>query len=299
MFTRFYRWSMDRLNDNGVIAFITNRTFIDGRAFDGFRKSVQNEFDSIYIVDLRSDVRANPKIAGTSHNVFGIQTGVAIAFLVKDSEKQKDKRKCKIHYIELDDFWRKEKKLEWIRENPISTIAFERIEHDAKNNWINQSDNDWDNLISLIDKEVKSDKSEEAVFKMFSLGIATHRDDWIYDKDKTALERKVKFFIKVYSQTLIDENFVDKHKIAWDADLDSYLHRRIKIKFEERKITESLFRPFNKRYFYNDKHLNSRLYQFPNLIKKDEDNLVVAFNVPASAKPFHCVATTTNTKLRK
>ncbi|MEJ7701728.1 MAG: hypothetical protein WKF71_19100 [Pyrinomonadaceae bacterium] len=75
------------LNDNGVIAFITNRTFIDSRAFDGFRKSVQEEFDSIYIVDLRSDVRANPKIAGTTHNVFGIQTGVAIAFLSQKLEK--------------------------------------------------------------------------------------------------------------------------------------------------------------------------------------------------------------------
>lgn len=84
MFTRFYRWSMDRLNDNGIIAFITNRTFIDSRAFDGFRKSVQDEFDAIYIIDLKSDVRANPKIAGTTHNVFGIQTGVAIAFLVKN-----------------------------------------------------------------------------------------------------------------------------------------------------------------------------------------------------------------------
>lgn len=86
MFTRFYRWSMDRLNDKGIIAFVTNRSFIDSRAFDGFRKSVQNEFDAIYIVDLRSDVRANPKIAGTTHNVFGIQTGVAVAFFIKGSK---------------------------------------------------------------------------------------------------------------------------------------------------------------------------------------------------------------------
>lgn len=86
MFTRFYRWSMDRLNDNGVIAFVTNRSFIDSRAFDGFRKSVQDEFDAIYIIDLKGDVRANPKIAGTTHNVFGIQTGVALAFFIKGSK---------------------------------------------------------------------------------------------------------------------------------------------------------------------------------------------------------------------
>ena len=246
MFTRFYRWSMDRLNDNGVIAFITNRTFIDSRAFDGFRKSVQNEFDSIYIVDLRSDVRANPKIAGTSHNVFGIQTGVAIAFLVKDSEKQKDKRKCKIHYIELDDFWRKEKKLEWIRENPISTIAFERIEPDAKNNWINQTDNDWESLLPLIDKDVKAGKSEEAVFKLFSRGIETARDDWVYDLSKNDLEVKIKYFIDSYNDS-INKN-KKKFSIKWNSSLDEYFNGKHKIKFNASLIKESSYRPYYKMF---------------------------------------------------
>lgn len=83
MYARFYRWAMDRIDENGVIAFVTNRSFIDSRTFDGFRKSIEDDFDFAYIVDTRSDVRANPKIAGTTHNVFGIQTGVAVMFLVK------------------------------------------------------------------------------------------------------------------------------------------------------------------------------------------------------------------------
>ncbi|MEJ7701729.1 MAG: hypothetical protein WKF71_19105 [Pyrinomonadaceae bacterium] len=116
-------------------------------------------------------------------------------FLVKNSKKQKDKRKCKIHYIELDDFWRKEKKLEWIRENPISTIAFERIEPDAKNNWINQTDNDWDSLLPLIDKDVKAGKSEEAYFQIFSLAeLKQIRDEWVYDFDAKAIRSKSKCF---------------------------------------------------------------------------------------------------------
>lgn len=86
MYSRFFRWAMDRLNNQGIIAFITNRSFIDSRTFDGFRKCVQEDFDYVYIIDTKSDVRANPKIAGTTHNVFGIQTGVAIMFLVKTNE---------------------------------------------------------------------------------------------------------------------------------------------------------------------------------------------------------------------
>ncbi len=87
MYSRFFRWAMDRLGSEGIIAFITNRSFIDSRTFDGFRKVIQEEFDYIYIIDTQSDVRANPKIAGTTHNVFGIQTGVAVMFLVKVKNK--------------------------------------------------------------------------------------------------------------------------------------------------------------------------------------------------------------------
>ena len=88
MYTRFFRWATDRLGKNGIIAFITNRSFIDSKTFDGFRKCIERDFDHIYIVDTQSDVRNNPKISGTKNNVFGIQTGIAVMFLVKaQSEK--------------------------------------------------------------------------------------------------------------------------------------------------------------------------------------------------------------------
>ncbi|TAD75513.1 MAG: hypothetical protein EA001_13855 [Oscillatoriales cyanobacterium] len=89
MYTRFFRWASDRLGQNGIIAFITNRSFIDSKTFDGFRKSIDREFDYVYIVDTQSDVRNNPKISGTKNNVFGIQTGIAVMFLVKVKKRSK------------------------------------------------------------------------------------------------------------------------------------------------------------------------------------------------------------------
>ena len=86
MYSRFYRWAVDRLGEEGIIAFVTNRSFIDSRTFDGFRKCIYEDFDYVYIVDTKSDVRTNPKIAGTTHNVFGIQTGVAIMFLIRKKQ---------------------------------------------------------------------------------------------------------------------------------------------------------------------------------------------------------------------
>jgi predicted helicase len=83
MYTRFIRWASNRLVSNGIIAFIVNRSFIESRQSDGFRKVIAEEFDFIYLLDTQSDVRKNPKISGTKNNVFGIQTGVAVMFLVR------------------------------------------------------------------------------------------------------------------------------------------------------------------------------------------------------------------------
>jgi predicted helicase len=167
MYTRFYRWAMDRLSENGIIALVTNRSFIDGRALEGFRKVVQDDFDHAYIIDTKSDVRANPKIAGTTHNIFGIQTGVAVMFLVKSSHKKLKSEPCKIEYVAMDDFWKKARKLEWFVENEMRNIEFENIAPDNKNNWINLTDNDWEKLLPMINKEAKAGNSEGAIFKLF------------------------------------------------------------------------------------------------------------------------------------
>ena len=70
MYKRFIRWASDRLDDDGIVAFITNRAYLETRQDDGFRKVAAQEFSDIYVMDLGSDVRRNPKISGTTHNVF-------------------------------------------------------------------------------------------------------------------------------------------------------------------------------------------------------------------------------------
>lgn len=177
MYSRFYRWAMDRLNENGIIAFITNRSFIESRTFDGFRRIIQREFDHAYIIDTKSDVRANPKIAGTTHNVFGIQTGVAIMFLVRTKDKALQDHNCRIEYMAMEDEWRKEIKLEWLRNNKFENIPFSNITPDKNANWVNLSDNDWDSFIPIANKSTKLGKSQSAIFNYNSLGFVTSRDE--------------------------------------------------------------------------------------------------------------------------
>ena len=137
MYKRFLRWASDRLSDDGIVAFITNRAYLDARQDDGFRKVASEEFTDIYVLDLGSDVRRNPKISGTTHNVFGIQTGVAIGFFVRDKTRTSE---CNIHYartvrtrrLQLD-------KLAYLSGTNLDETPFEDITPDAKNNWLNQS----------------------------------------------------------------------------------------------------------------------------------------------------------------
>src|SRR5207248_216683 len=123
MYARFFRWASDRMADDGVLAFITNRSFIESRTFDGFRKAVAQEFNEIYVVDLGGDVRANTKLSGTKHNVFGIQTGVAISFFVK-RHKQKG---CKIFYARRPEMDTADEKLSFLANTEASTISYQRI----------------------------------------------------------------------------------------------------------------------------------------------------------------------------
>jgi predicted helicase len=280
MYARFYRWAMDRLDENGIIAMITNRSFIDSRTFDGFRNIIQKEFDYAYIIDTKSDVRQNPKIAGTTHNVFGIQTGVAIMFLIK--KKDVESSYCKIEYIAMQDEWKKEDKLQWLGEHNLKDIPFEHIQPDKDNNWINLSDNDWDSLIAVADKEVKGNKNQKAIFSLYSLGLCSHRDDWNIDFSKETLVNKTKYFCDTYNserarwqksdKRIKINDFVDR-TIKWTDDLENQVKRNSALSFNENKIRESQYRPFVKQNIYYDRIVIDRVYQLDNMLPINNSEL--------------------------
>ncbi len=286
MYVRFLRWASDRIGKNGIVSFVMNRSFIDSIAFDGLRKCFAKDFQEIWIVDTQSDVRANPKIAGTTHNVFGIQTGVCVAFMIRHEEKFQDQERTKLYYFSLEDEMRKDDKLWFLATNRFKDVPFQRIRPDQKGNWINQTDNDFDTLIPLIDKEVKNGKSQNAIFELFSLGVATHRDAWVYDFSRKNLEKKVRFLIDIYQKSVKNNDFEQKRIIAWDADLEKYRERGVKKKFEKKNILKTFFRPFTKKYLYFDKHLNGRNYQWRNIFSEMEANPHISFSGIGHNKPF-------------
>jgi predicted helicase len=210
MYSRFYRWASDRLNDEGIIAFITNNSFLDARTFDGFRKCLEDEFDYIYIIDLGGDVRKNPKLSGTTHNIFGIQTGVAILFLIKLKNSKNvscniPTKQCKIYYSRRSEFEINTEKLAFISKYNLKNIIDESelIKPDKNNNWINLAqDNDFHSLLPLLNKKTKLSEIQEeenAIFKLYSNGVVTARDEWVIDDNDKNLIDKIKYFINIYN----------------------------------------------------------------------------------------------------
>jgi predicted helicase len=110
--------------------------------------------------------------------------------------------RAKIFYFTLQDEQTKEEKLDWFERARFEQIPFDHITPDQKANWINLTDNDFDSFLPLIDKEVKAGRSQEAVFQLFSRGVATQRDEWVYDFSKEALIKRMKYFVEVYGDRL-------------------------------------------------------------------------------------------------
>ncbi|TRT81794.1 MAG: DNA methyltransferase [Microcystis aeruginosa Ma_OC_H_19870700_S124] len=300
MYSRFFRWATDRLGENGIIAFITNSSFIDARTFDGFRKVVENEFSEIYIIDLGGNVRKNPKLSGTTHNVFGIQTGVAISLIVK---RESNNLPCRILYTRRPELDTASQKLEFLSSTKLNQLDFEHIIPDKKHNWIEQSDNDFNDLIAVVDKNTKlsNDKINElAIFKLYTNGIKSNRDEWVYDFNSQQLESKISYFIDVYNSDVfkyaemslssnvnIDE--MVNLNIKWSRDLKKHLIARHSITFDRAKIIFSLFRPFIGQSFYSDFILNDVLTNYhAELFGKgfDYSNSVIYFSGVPSSKPF-------------
>lgn len=281
MYTRFFRWASDRLHDDGILALITNRNFIEKAAFDGFRRDVAEEFSEIYVVDLGGDVRANPKLSGTMHNVFGIQTGVTISFFIKRTlAKGKARPATKIHYARRPEMEIAEDKLAFLSANPATAITYAQIKPDAKNNWLGQTDNDWDTLIPVADKITKAAKSksqERAIFRLFSRGLGTYRDDWVYDFDPGHLEKKMRFFVDSYEQTRKNPANAKRDAIKWDRELDKYLKLKVLKSFDRTNIRSAAFRPFVSTHVYFDKHFNGMTYQLPSMFLSDVENPSIAF----------------------
>lgn len=289
MYVRFWRWASDRLKDDGVIAFVTNRNFIEKVAFDGFRLSIADEFAECWLMDLGGDVRANPKISGTKHNVFGIQTGVTIAFMVR---KQAAKG-FKLFYARRPEEETAVDKLAFLE----SVQDFGRwdvapLKPDGKANWLSGEHADWQAYIPLADPAKGPSDAQgarvEAVFRLASNGLETGRDEWNWARSPQSLKKQVRGFLGLYAAALSDSEKAKDLKL--DRQLDRLLQNRQKIVEDRGCYRLGEYRAFTKRYVYFAGELNAYRFRLPNMFANGEPNATITFD--GMAAEYFCALAT-------
>lgn len=305
-YIKAFRWASDRIiaNGEGIVAFVSNNAFLDSLATDGMRAHLEKDFDLIYVADLGGNVRKNPKLSGTTHNVFGIQVGVSINLLVRlPRAEETRKRKAKIFYHAVPLAWRRTEKYEWLEEmENFQKVKWSAVSPDKQHNWIQSGlREEFETFLPLGDRNALGNNSPTPpIFAHYSRGVATSRDAWAVNFQREAVAANMERTIEAYNAEVERwhrakkkpeklENFIDfdSAKIAWSRDLKNDLLRHRTVDFEEAKARPSLYRPFTKSYLFFDRVMNEEVYGFPETFPTpDSENLCICVTDAGSEKPF-------------
>ena len=292
-YVKAVRWAADRIGDEGIVAFVSNNGFLDGVATDGMRKHLADDFDAIYILDLGGNVRKNPKLSGTTHNVFGIQVGVSINFFVKRRDKAGSP--AEMFYARVDENWRKEEKYRYLDEKrQYGNVDWTRITPDKRHTWLTEGLHaEFETFMPLGSREAKASKGEavDVVFHRFSSGVKSNRDAWAYNFRRNVLSENIIRTIETYNEQVFKwerlgnkgvnvDDFVlyDDKKIKWSHTLKQNLRRGRVVDFSLEKLRESLYRPFTTSNLYFDRVMNEAVYVFPSIFptpKTETENRVI------------------------
>ena len=304
-YIKAFRWAMDKIGDEGIVVFVTNNGFIDGQMFDGMRKHLSEEFDTLYILDLGGNVRKGQ--TGDS-NVFGIQVGVSINILVK-SKREGGSSPARIFYNNEAADLSKTRTFAFLEENQhVGNIVWRELTPDKRHTWLTEGLHvDFDTFIPIGNKIAKAseDDVEGTLFKTYSLGVSTNRDAWVYNFNRTSVTENVQRMIRCYNAQTLEwvgtknkseanlDDFVDSdpQKISWSENLKRKLRGGQLAEFAESKLRESLYRPFTKANLFFDRVLNERVYVFPYIFptpNTEKESRIICVNMTPE-RPFACL----------
>lgn len=305
------RWATDRLGGRGIVAFVTNGSWITGLADSGVRACFAKEFSSVHVVDLRGNLR-NDRITSQKEggNIFNVRVPVAITLLVKKPKGEGEG--CRIFYHKVADGMSKEEKLAYLKQcRSVAHIKdWEKIVPDEQFNWVNKSDKEFASLYPVATKQARSGKDNQAIFRLFSGGLKTSRDAWLYNYSREEGAARAKILSEDYMGALRDlKQGLDIDEIkkkcqssrCWDPELRNRMAKGKEISYSEGKISIHIHRPFIKKHCYIDYVLMSRPGRQPKIfpdagneeVKEagKRQNLVICVPGPGAKIPFSALIT--------
>ena len=300
-YVRGIRWASNRIKDDGVIAFVSNGSFIDGKTADGIRKTFADEFSQIFVYNLRGNARTSGeqrrKEAG---NVFqeGTRTQVAIAILIKNSMHV---GAAAIQYRDIGDYLTREQKLDILSaERSLEGTLWETLAPNPSGDWINHRDERFDTFQPIGDKTARNKSGTSPLFEIYSSGLKTNRDAWCYNFNESTVAVNMSRSIKFYNQQVAAyqtklsgnpelkvEDFVDfdSAEFTWDRVNKTDARKGKMGRYNPAKLVPSSYRPFSKQWLYFDSsnQFNNCVYQLPKMFPScSHSNLAISFPGPGA-----------------
>jgi predicted helicase len=249
-FIRFGQWRINRTGA-GILAFVTNHTYLDGITHRRMRESLMETFDEIYVLDLHGNVRRRERApdGAEDENVFdGIQQGVAIALFVKKPEKHEG---CIVRHAEL--WGDRESKYARLLENDVVTTDWKELEFVNDLSCLGSFHFYTPRPFTNIDEYCEG-WSVKDIFAVQQNGIKTDRDDLFFDFDRETLAKRMQTF---YSEAGLERTFRETFRVEDSSSYD-LLARRQKTVYDPTYIRQCLYRPFDIRWLYYAPGLTSR-----------------------------------------
>lgn len=319
-YVKAFRWATDRLpaDDGGIIGFITPNSWVDGSAQEGMRVCFEQDFDKIYVFDLKGNGRTNGErrrregapVFAAHGGKGGSLMSVSINLLVKYPKPRHKAQPCRIFYHDIGDYLNRNEKLSLVSQfQSVAAVPWTEIHPNNKHDWINQRGELFDTLISIADKK---DKNQQQTFfqPVYSLGLSTNRDAWCYNSSRTVLESNIRRSIDYYNSEVDriaalcslhpdkqPRDFIDYARrpqlFSWETrSREQDLPKRKKYSYDPTSIVTALYRPFFKQHAYYNRDLNARVCQLPQLFPAAQHpNQVICVSGIGVNKEFTCLIT--------
>lgn len=308
-YVKFFRWATDRLEGrDGIVCFVSNNSFLDAISYDGMRKHLLEDFSQIYHFDMSGNARtAGERRRREGGNVFddNIRVGVGVTIAVRISNR----REHALHYHRVPDYSSKEEKLEYLekylsigeRHSVLEFVEWSELIPNSRNTWLGAENDDYSAFVSIGRRRSRTSRSQQAetIFRTYSLGVNTSRDDFVYNYDRSALLDRVRLFIEHYNSEVDRykrsgkpkdvDSFVRYDVLKWSRDLKLDLVRGNYAEFAEQKIRVSQYRPFNRRHLFFDRILNEEVYGLPHIFpipESEYENRSICVSFVGTERPF-------------
>ena len=288
-YIKSFRWATERLgSDGGVIGFVSNGSWLDGSSQIGMRSSIEKDFSSIHIFNLRGNQRTSGELSRREGGkIFGSgsRTPITITILVKNPSKKNTK--AEILYHDIGDYLKREEKLDIIANfKSISSenMRWEILRPNEHGDWINLRNDFFDAFIPLDPARAK----ENSVFCKYTMGIASNRDAWVYNFSKQGLSDNIKSMSEYFNSLVNGQNTPvnDSTKISWSVNLKKRLKNKKRLQFRASNLDVALYRPYQKQNIYFDEQYIERPRQTRELFVEGKENLVINTNGVGGNKEF-------------